>query len=176
MKIHKTAGIEGMDALLRKLEQMGKIDRAEIRKIVKGEGDAMIATAKTLAAKESGGLAASIGYVTKNDAKFPTSVLIGPDYKRGGQHAHIIEFGTVERFRGDKQFLKAVRAAKRYGISASTIQRSLEANTALHSTGIGPSLPFMRPAFDRHKRDAEKSITQKVFRLVKTQAKKNKLI
>ncbi len=167
--------IEGLQDMVRKMVQMGQIDTKEIKKILKGEGDAMIRTATVLAAKKSGGLSRSIGYVNKNDSRFPTTLLIGPDYKKGGQHSHIIEFGTRERFRGSKAGVKLVRTAVRLGIDDDTIRTAI-AGTGLKSTGIGPRLPFMAPAFERHKYAAEKAIKVKIPILTFKQAKKIKLI
>lgn len=167
--------IEGLPDLMRKLNDMGKIDKDAIKKIIKSEGQQIIDTAKVLAAKHTGELARSIGFIEKNEARYPTTVLIGPDYKIA-PHAHLIEFGTKERFRGDKVFFKQIRSLRRAGVSERTLQRTIEANKDLHSTGVGPMRPFMRPAFDRNAAEVDNGISQKVFRLILKQAKKNKLI
>lgn len=93
----------------------------------------------------SGSVRNSIGFIEKKETQFPTSVLIGPHYPEGNL-AHIFEYGTAPRF---------AKGGKRRGqINAR---------------------PFMRPAFDANKSNAQTAIVKGLTAIIDKQAKQNNL-
>lgn len=136
--------MEGMQELVRNLIEMGKVDPKSVRHIVKNAGQRIISDAKARASF-SKSISKSIGFISKNDGQYPTSVLIGPQYP-GGNLAHFFEFGTAPRF--------ASGGRRRGQIKAR---------------------PFMRPAFDANVKGVDSEIKKKLMDLINKKAKQNNL-
>lgn len=79
------------------------------------------------------------GFISRNDNKYPNTILIGPNYgvDGGGQLSHIFEYGTAIRKTKDGEnrgFIKAV--------------------------------PYIRPAFDKYKAQIVTAIGEKITKIV----------
>jgi HK97 gp10 family phage protein len=129
--------IEGLDKVLRALEEVGKsITDQDVKKIVRDEAMPMINTAQANAPSQD--IKNSIGFIEKNENKFTKTVLIGPRYYGGfrGQLAHTFEYGTTERFTKDGK-----------------------------ARGFIIAQPFMRPALDQHKNNIVTNIPERILKL-----------
>jgi HK97 gp10 family phage protein len=101
------AKIEGLDKVQQYLrDKQKRADDAAIGKIVKQAAKPIIAAARARVPVDSGLLRKQIGFISRQDAKYPTTALIGVNYnfqgsKRGNSawYAHIVEYGgkTVNR-------------------------------------------------------------------------------
>jgi HK97 gp10 family phage protein len=129
--------IEGLDKLLKKLEETNKtISEEEVKKIVRDESKAIINTAQSKA--PSTDIKNSIGFIEKNESKFTKTVLIGPRYYGGfrGQLAHTFEYGTAPRYTKNGEYRGHITAR-----------------------------PFMRPAMDAHSSNIVTNVSKRVFKL-----------
>ncbi len=75
-------------------------------------------------------------------------VVIGPSYA-GAPHQHLVEYGTVKRFRAragaDKgERLTRRKEAERYRLTGRTTK---DADSGLRPTGVMPALPYGEPVF-----------------------------
>jgi HK97 gp10 family phage protein len=99
--------IEGLDKVQQYLrDKQKRADDAAIGKIVRSAAKPIIAAARARVPVDSGLLRKQIGFITRQDAKYPTTALIGVNYnfqgsKRGNSawYAHIVEYGgkTINR-------------------------------------------------------------------------------
>ncbi len=104
----------------------------------------MVEKEKSLVAVDTGLLRSSIGAV-KLSQKLTTvgAVRVGPRQKKGGNHGHLVEFGT-----------------------------RLRKNKSGANRGYMPKLPFAKPAFDQTKTQVENSLgTQLGKSMVRTMRK-----
>ena len=88
--------------------------------------------------------------------------LVGADYDIA-PHQHLVEFGTVERFRSKTQ------AGRGRGFLAK-LARALFLRGG--STGRMPATPFMRPAFDYKKRTAARILIQRLVTGIRRESNK----
>lgn len=135
--------LDGFADLMKQLNALGKsISYEEINKIHESAAGHLILDMK--AGAPTSDIRESIGFITKNNAKYPGTTLIGPRYSNGynGQLAHIFEFGTRERFTKDGE-----------------------------NRGYITAHPFIRPAFDRHQNKIVTDIGNKIFKLVENKLK-----
>lgn len=145
--------IEGMQGLLRNLANMKQLPEKEIKALTR-RGAGMVLTSAKSKCKNIH-VKNALGFVTKNDAKFPMVTLIGVlgGNSKGSKTmtapalAVIEEFGTAER---------------------------IKSNGA--STGVYLARPFMRPAIDENKDKIQDLLTKSLEVIILKQAKKNKLI
>lgn len=132
---------------------MSNLDEKAVKKITVNGAGIILDAAKRKAVPMT--VKNALGFVRKNDAKYPTVSLIGII---GGNSvgtstitapalAVIEEFGTVERTRKDGS-----------------------------STGYIKARPFMRPALDENKDKVNEIIVDGLERIILKQGKKNKLI
>lgn len=136
--------IEGLDKLLKKLEETGNaITQDEAKKIVRDEAKAIIISAQSKA--PSTDIKNSIGFIEKNEKKFTKTVLIGPRYYGSfrGQLAHTFEYGTAPRYTKDGKYRGHITAR-----------------------------PFMRPALDANASNIVTNITKRIFKLATDKFKK----
>lgn len=116
----------------------------------------------------SGNLVDSIGIIERKKGRKLSRVIVGPRYYGGfkGQIAHIVEYGsylTGERFRS---------IGNNHGLTNRKLKQRLLKQA---STGVMPAAPFMRPAFDEHKDEVMKQITDDIEKLIMDKAKKQGL-
>ena len=106
--------IEGLDKVKQYLEDKKKrSDDAAIGKIVRQAAKPIIASARARVPVDSGLTRKQIGFITRQDAKYPTTALIGVNYnfqgsKRGNSawYAHIIEYGGKTINRAPQPFMR----------------------------------------------------------------------
>jgi HK97 gp10 family phage protein len=142
--------VENIAEVIDALKAMGvEIDNPEFQRMLKAQAVPIIQSAKNLAPKDSGDLAASIGFITGKDKDNKTKVLIGlrKEYYNNYLGA-MFEYGTVERIQGK---------TGRY-------------------TGIIEPRPFMRPALDQNAGKVTDGIINGVDKILAKLAKKNNLI
>ena len=145
--------VTGTQGLLKKLGGMKQLPPKEVSKLVKGGAGVILGAAKRNCQSQT--VRDSLGFVTKNDSKFPYTALIGVigGNKVGTKTitapalAVINEFGTSERFKDNGA-----------------------------STGYFRPRPFMRPALDTNKDKVRSTITVGLEKIIQQQAKKNNLI
>lgn len=136
--------IEGLDKLLKKLEETGNaITQDEAKKIVRDEAKVIIISAQSKA--PSTDIKNSIGFIEKNEQKFTKTVLIGPRYYGSfrGQLAHTFEYGTAPRYTKDGKYRGHITAR-----------------------------PFMRPALDANASNIVTNVTKRIFKLATDKFKK----
>jgi hypothetical protein len=130
--------IEGVDAVIKDLQRRPKLlKNGAVGKIIKSIASPMIAEVRANAPNET--LRNAYGFITRNDNKYPNTILIGPNYSvdGGGQLSHIFEYGTAMRKTKDGQergFIKAV--------------------------------PYIRPAFDKYKQQIATQVGDKITKIV----------
>lgn len=130
--------IEGIDAVIKDLQRRPKLLRnGAVGKIIKSISAPMVTEVRANAPNET--LRNAYGFITRNDNKYPNTILIGPNYgvDGGGQLSHIFEYGTAMRKTKDGEnrgFIKAV--------------------------------PYIRPAFDKYKAQIVTAIGEKITKIV----------
>ncbi len=142
--------VENIAEVIDALKAMGvEIDNPEFQRMLKAQALPIISSAKNLAPKDSGDLAASIGFITGKDKDNKTKVLIGlrKEYYNNYLGA-MFEYGTVARIQ---------EKTGRY-------------------TGIIEARPFMRPALDQNAGRVTDGIINGVDKILAKLAKKNNLI
>ena len=142
--------VENIAEVIDSLKAMGvEIENPEFQRMLKAQALVIIQSAKNLAPKDSGDLAASIGFITGKDKDNKTKVLIGLRKEYHNNYlGPMFEFGTVARIQGK---------TGRY-------------------TGIIEPRPFMRPALDQNAGKVTDGIINGVDKILAKLAKKNNLI
>lgn len=150
-------------------EISNRISNTELNKLLRMRGQVMIDEAQNILQSGghvlSGNLVDSIGFIERKGGRRLSRVIIGPRYYGGykGQLAHIIEYGSAgaERFR----FL----GNKKMRLTNKSVKAKLLAKA---STGVLPAMPFMRPAFERHKQQVMDALVKDITSLIMDEAKK----
>lgn len=109
-----SAKIEGLDKVKQYLiDKQKRADEAAIGKIVREAAKPIIASARARVPVDSGLLRKQIGFISANDSKYPTTALIGVNYrfmgaKRGNSayYAHIVEYGGKTTNRAPHPFMR----------------------------------------------------------------------
>ena len=142
--------VENIAEVIDALKAMGvEIDNPEFQRMLKSQALPIISSAKNLAPKDSGDLAASIGFITGKDKDNKTKVLIGLRKEYYNNYlGPMFEYGTVARIQ---------EKTGRY-------------------TGIIEARPFMRPALDQNAGRVTDGIINGVDKILAKLAKKNNLI
>ena len=145
-----TKNVENIAEVIDALKAMGvEIDNPEFQRMLKAQALPIIQSAKNLAPKDSGDLAASIGFITGKDKDNKTKVLIGLRKEYYNNYlGPMFEYGTVARIQ---------EKTGRY-------------------TGIIEPRPFMRPALDQNAGRVTDGIINGVDKILAKLAKKNNLI
>ncbi len=145
-----TKNVENIAEVIDALKAMGvEIDNPEFQRMLKAQALPIISSAKNLAPKDSGDLAASIGFITGKDKDNKTKVLIGLRKEYYNNYlGPMFEYGTVARIQ---------EKTGRY-------------------TGIIEPRPFMRPALDQNAGRVTDGIINGVDKILAKLAKKNNLI
>jgi HK97 gp10 family phage protein len=146
-----TKNVENIAEVIDALKAMGvEIDNPEFQRMLKAQALPIINSAKNLAPKEGGDLAASIGFITGKDKDNKTKVLIG--LRKEYQNNYL---GPMFEF----------------GVPTNRIQ-----STTGRDTGILEARPFMRPALDQNAGKVTDGIINGVDKILAKLAKKNNLI
>ena len=142
--------VENIAEVINSLKAMGvEIDSPELQRMLKTKALPIIQTAQSLAPKETGDLAKSIGFITGKDKDNKTKVLIGLRKEYYNNYlGPMFEYGTVSRIQ---------EKTGRY-------------------TGIIEARPFMRPALDQNAGKVTDGIINGVDKILAKLAKKNNLI
>jgi HK97 gp10 family phage protein len=142
--------VENIAEVINSLKAMGvELDSPDLQRMLKAQALPIINSAKNLAPKEGGDLAASIGFITGKDKDNKTKVLIGLRKEYYNNYLGVMfEYGTVARIQQD---------TGRY-------------------TGIIEARPFMRPALDQNAGKVTDGIINGVDKILAKLAKKNNLI
>lgn len=145
-----TKNVENIAEVIDALKAMGvEIDNPEFQRMLKAQALPIIQSAKNLAPKDGGDLAASIGFITGKDKDNKTKVLIGLRKEYYNNYlGPMFEYGTVARIQ---------EKTGRY-------------------TGIIEARPFMRPALDQNAGKVTDGIINGVDKILAKLAKKNNLI
>ena len=145
-----TKNVENIAEVIDALKAMGvEIDNPEFQRMLKAQAVPIIQSARNLAPKDSGDLAASIGFITGKDKDNKTKVLIGLRKEYYNNYlGPMFEYGTVARIQ---------EKTGRY-------------------TGIIEARPFMRPALDQNAGRVTDGIINGVDKILAKLAKKNNLI
>ena len=145
-----TKNVENIAEVIDALKAMGvEIDNPEFQRMLKAQALPIIQSAKNLAPKDGGDLAASIGFITGKDKDNKTKVLIGLRKEYYNNYlGPMFEYGTVSRIQ---------EKTGRY-------------------TGIIEARPFMRPALDQNAGKVTDGIINGVDKILAKLAKKNNLI
>jgi len=143
--------VENIAEVIDALKAMGvEIDNPEFQRMLKAQALPIISSAKNLAPKDSGDLAASIGFITGKDKDNKTKVLIGLRKEYENNYlGPMFEFGTVVR---------------------------IQSSTGRHTGQIEEPRPFMRPALDQNAGRVTDGIINGVDKILAKLAKKNNLI
>lgn len=150
---------------------------SEFVKIVDLAANDLMNKMQSIVAVDKGNLKSSIGVInSKKNNKFKW---VGPQYSNrnsafvGGNHAHIVEFGTKERYMkkgllpggftrssgGTKKFAGLPKYAPYAGKFLGTVQ----------------SQPFVRPTIDNYGPSTIDTLKQKVLKIVEQNGAKNNL-
>lgn len=153
---------------LESLAGTGAITTKDINKVLMDAAQPLIADMKSRAPKDTGRLANSI--TVWSAKRRPYRVYVGPSYKlwAGGRIAHIIEYGTVERF-----MKKGLRAG---GITQSTMEPFKGKPEWVpykgKSTGVVPARPFIRPAVEATQTQVIERLRNNMLVVIANKAKK----
>ena len=143
--------VENIAEVINSLKAMGvELDSPDLQRMLKAQALPIINSAKNLAPKEGGDLAASIGFITGKDKDNKTKVLIG--LRKEYQNNYL---GPMFEF----------------GVPTNRIQ-----GTTGRDTGILKARPFMRPALDQNAGKVTDGIINGVDKILSKLAKKNNLI
>jgi HK97 gp10 family phage protein len=140
-----TVRVEGLSELESAMQELGKsMSKAVMRRAAKKALTPMIETARSIVqaqSSDSGGLAESLTVATKlskrqaKQARRETKSY-SETYAGAGAlpHAHLVEFGTGERFTDSGK-----------------------------STGAMPAEPFLRPSWDQHKAEMPQAVGRELW-------------
>ena len=126
--------VEGGQAIADKLNAI-KARAADkvVGRIVRDESKVIVASARARVPVASGLLRSQVGFIRKNDARFPTTALIGVNYQGTGKkrgtsayYAHIVEYGGKTIRRTARPFMKPAFEMHRARVSANIIKRVRE--------------------------------------------------
>lgn len=114
-----TLKITGMQDVLRYLDVLpDKVSKAVQRKAVRKAAKPMIKAMRALTPTRTRNLRRSIGLKVKRYGKTVVVAVLGHRIKLGkfgGQHGHLVELGTKDRYRKPKNLIRAVVSAARGG-------------------------------------------------------------
>jgi len=157
-------GIDGHDALIRKLQKL-KVPRNEQLKAMTPAARLIQNKAKSLVPVQSGALRRSIGL--KRLRGEPAAIAVRPKYSKSiskksgkvtsGYHAHLVEFGTLER-------VIPIRKRWKTTLGGKTIY--------VKRTGRMKPQPFMRPAFQQMADPAQRLLMANMWKLIRSKAQK----
>lgn len=104
-----------------------------VGQIVRQESKIILASARARVPVGSGLLRSQIGFIRKNDSRYPTTALIGVNYRGEGKkrgtsayYAHIVEHGGKTIRRTARPFMKPAIEMHRARVSANIIKRVRE--------------------------------------------------
>lgn len=123
------------------------LEDKEVKKIVLKAANPILASAKRKCTSQT--VKTALGYITKNDARYPTTALIGVRSGYGTKTfsapalAVVLEFGTTERFKKDGS-----------------------------STGFIKPKQFMRPAVDENLSKSTEILQEGLIELIQKKSKK----
>lgn len=145
--------IEGLQETIDSLKRLGKLDTEPIRLILRGEAQNIIRDARANCSSQT--VKNAIGFITKKDKQFPTTVLIGVDSSKPGTDtitvpalASMLEYGSIER----------------------TTKKGYNRGMMLK-----PARPFWRTAVDANRERVADNIGKKLMEEVLKQAKQNNI-
>lgn len=163
-----TAKLDGLDAVLRRLASLKQGVRNRIlRKALTAAARPMQQTAKELAPKESGLLRRSITVKVQTTGKGEVVAKIGP--KRGLKKSVKIRKDRVFRQRGRR----TVKVARPTGEQLSMLRDPVRyAHLVEKGTVMRQAKPFLQPAFDQNKAQAESTIARIVGEEIEKLARK----
>lgn len=131
----KTQGFKELEQALAEIEKKSTAKAVMRRALVKAATPVVVAAEALAPDGPTGNLKGSIGISTKlsrrqirqnrklrAEGKAAVEMFLGPDYKKAGRHAHLVEFGTAPHVNGGK-----FKGSKHPGAAPK---------------------PFMRPAWD----------------------------
>jgi HK97 gp10 family phage protein len=126
--------IEGVGLIVENLRKVK--DRASdkvVTKIVRQESKVIVASARARVPVDSGMLRSQVGFIKKNDARYPNKALIGVNYqfhgaKRGNSayYGHIVEYGGKSIRRTARPFMAPAFEMHRARVSQNIIKRVRE--------------------------------------------------
>jgi HK97 gp10 family phage protein len=126
--------IEGVGLIVENLRKVK--DRAAdkvVGRIVRQESKVIVASARARVPVASGLLRSQIGFIRKNDSRFPTTALIGVNYRGEGKkrgtsayYAHIVEYGGKSIRRTARPFMAPAFEMHRARVSQNIIKRVRE--------------------------------------------------
>jgi HK97 gp10 family phage protein len=126
--------VEGGQAIVDKLNAIKRraADKV-VGQIVRQESKVIVASARARVPVDSGLLRSQIGFIRKNDSRFPTKALIGVNYQGQGKkrgtsayYAHIVEYGGKTIRRTARPFMALAFEMHRARVSANIIKRVRE--------------------------------------------------
>ena len=148
--------IEGFESILKdKLHGLNK--DGVIIHILKYASDVLIKRAKSLCSNTD--VRNSIGFIERR--KYHTVVLIGPDYRKGGNLAHIIEYGSGPRRPNYESKWASKNKYRKVKIHGEWRTMSVEKPF----DGVPPK-PFMRPAIAANMPKSEQIIQTELAKIL----------
>jgi HK97 gp10 family phage protein len=126
--------IDGVNVVVDNLKALkNKASDKVVGRIVRQESKVIVASARARVPVDSGLLRGQIGFIRKNDARYPTKALIGVNYefrgaKRGtsAYYAHIVEYGGKSIRRTARPFMGPAFEMHRARVSQNIIKRVRE--------------------------------------------------
>lgn len=154
---------------MKSFKSMKDLPEKEVKKTVKKGGDLLLRTIKSKS--HSKGVARNYDYITKNDSKYPMTVLMGvKNGKVGGSTityaalASIQEYGAMERVPRKAEFKKVLINGKWRTMSIGNPFMRI------------PARPFVRPSIDENRDKINEILKDGLMVVINKQAKTNNLI
>jgi len=177
--------VEGLSELIKGLEAIGEgLDNKVIKSILTDAAEPIVATMKALCPKKSGRLADSIGLIGNDNPKYPTLVLIGPDFKnvtkkvdKSDNTMTIAGLASVIEYGADIRKPKARKGESKKGLKYRRVFINGKFYTMSNNKPFAaiPARPFIRPAYEMHKESASKAIMEAMLTEIKNKAKKHNI-
>jgi HK97 gp10 family phage protein len=87
--------VTGMEDLVKEFEKAGVALDKEIKPVLKKNGKVILDSMKSLCNVNTGCLRNSIGFLNPDNPKFPNTIVIGPDFSKGGTKKSVGGVGNL---------------------------------------------------------------------------------
>jgi HK97 gp10 family phage protein len=164
--ISMNANINGTQDIIEALKQLGQFVEEKLNDVTKVEADNLVVLLKNRIATNDNVLTGTLknSITVYPSKKNPTYMWVGADYRRskniqgigGGYAAHLVEFGTVDRYVG----VKSKYVAK--ALSKAGVRKGYR--------GKMPVKPFMRPVYDENKAKVLQNLEKGYWKKIEEEA------
>lgn len=181
--------VTGYKEVIKDLEAAGIALDREIKPVLKKNGEIILSTMKSLCPANTGRLRNSIGFLNPDNPKFPNTIVIGPDFSKGGTVksvggvgnltipalANIAEYGAAPSKPSKSLRSSLSKETKKLKFIGSKYRRVMINGKFVTMTednfGAKPAHPFIRPALLQNETRVGNGIVSDLSKILKEKTK-----